>query len=108
MNDHITGEIKSLELGLMRFSTDDAGTFDVEWDEVYQIWSNHFYEVYTRQGLKFYGVLDSTGPGLLLVRSDTVKQNLRMMDVVEITPLERSFLKRIDGHLDVGFSYSKR
>jgi len=33
-DDHITGEIKRLEHGILVFKTDDAGTINIKWEKV--------------------------------------------------------------------------
>ena len=32
--DHITGEIKKLQFGIVTFKTDDAGTLSIQWDKL--------------------------------------------------------------------------
>jgi len=38
--DRLTGEVKSLERGRLRFNTDATGTIAIEWDDVAQISSD--------------------------------------------------------------------
>ncbi|MFL5491536.1 MAG: hypothetical protein ACJ8AV_08970, partial [Gemmatimonadales bacterium] len=52
--DRITGEVKSLSRGLLKYSTDDLGTVYIEWDKVDRISTSTIVEVRLATGRKFY------------------------------------------------------
>jgi len=106
--DRITGEVKRLERGRLVFSTDDAGTLYLEWDKLASLESKQLVEVTTSDGRRFLG---SLGPApdrsVTIIESNTVSTTLTMADVTLITPIGRSFWSKLDGSLDVGFSYTR-
>jgi hypothetical protein len=101
--DRITGEVKSLSRALLKYSTDDLGTIYIEWDKVVRISSRATFEVQLSSGQKYYGTLGSSRDGSVVLGIDT----LPLAQIVTITPIRGKLISRIDGYLDVGFSYQK-
>lgn len=101
--DRITGEVKSLTRGLLKYSTDDLGTISIEWDKVDRISTTTLLEVQLRSGQKFYGHLGLGPSGWLVLGVDT----LALAGIVAITPIDGNLLGRLNGYLDLGFSYQK-
>ncbi|MFL5523277.1 MAG: hypothetical protein ACJ8AF_04120 [Gemmatimonadaceae bacterium] len=101
--DRITGEVKSVRRGLLKYSTDDLSTINIEWDKVLRIRSRATFEVQVRSGQKYFGNLGLAPNAQVSVGADT----LVLSDIVAITPIRRSFFSRIDGYLDLGASYQK-
>ena len=58
--DHITGEIKKLQFGIVTFKTDDAGTLSIQWDKLRHLISTDIFEVDLADGRIYYGTLDTT------------------------------------------------
>jgi hypothetical protein len=105
--DTISGEVKSLQQGQLRLKTDHAGTVFIEWEHIHAVTSDSFFEVEDNLGDFYYGVL-STGQGEreLIVVGPTRTVLLDMASVVKIMPIERNFWGRIDGSLNLGFSFT--
>src|SRR5262245_41602132 len=101
--DRITGEVKSLSRALLKYSTDDLGTIYIEWDNVARISSPQTFEVQITSGHKFYGSLGQLPNGRVTVGLDT----LRLSQIVVMAPIRQTFVARLDGYLDLGFSYQK-
>ena len=103
----ITGEVKSLQQGKLKFKTDHAGTVYIEWAFIHSVTSTTFFEVGNQQGEFFYGML-SAGPDKrkLTIIGPTQTVVLDMDQVVEIMPIKRTFWGRIDGSLNIGFSFT--
>ena len=101
--DRITGEVKSLSRGLLKYSTDDLGTIYIEWDKVDRISTSTVVEVRLATGHKFYGRLGLAPTGLLALAADT----LRISNIVGMTPIQGKFLARLNGYFDLGFSFQK-
>lgn len=101
--DRITGEVKSMRRGLLTYSTDDLGTIYVEWDKVDRIITTRVVEVRLASGEKFYGTLELGFPGRAVLGADT----LRLADIVMMAPIEGQFVARLNGYVDLGFSYQK-
>ena len=67
--DHITGEVKELEQGILSYGTDFRGTISIEWREVAQLQSGQMFEVELIDGTKLYGRARSLGErGSLVLR----------------------------------------
>ena len=101
--DRITGEVKSLSRALLKYSTDDLGTISIEWDKVVRIKSTATFEVQLHSGSKYYGTLGLASNGSVALGADT----LSLADIVAITPIKQTFVARLDGYLDLGFSFQK-
>src|SRR4029078_6932516 len=101
--DRITGEVKSVFHGLLKYSTDDLSTISIEWDKVLRISSPATFEVQVSSGQKYYGKLGLAGNGFVALGTDT----LSLKDIVVITPIRKRFLSRVDGDFDVGASFQK-
>jgi hypothetical protein len=107
--DRVTGEIKSLQRGILTYKTDSAGTLAIEWADVTAIRSMHKFNVETVSGGRFYGSLEIGAreePSVVVVGEDATA-DLYLANIVRIAPVEQTFLKRIDGSLSLGFSYTK-
>ena len=101
--DRITGEVKSLYRAKLKYSTDDLGTIYIEWDKVERISSRATFEVQLGSGQKYYGPLGLAPDGQVFVGPDT----LALADIVTMQPIRRKLLDRVDGYLDLGFSFQK-
>ncbi|MGH7676687.1 MAG: DUF481 domain-containing protein, partial [Gemmatimonadales bacterium] len=106
--DRITGEVKSVDRGRLNYSTDDMGTLAIEWDKVVRITSRQYFDVELVSGHRHFGSLKPAARDSQMVIavaefSDTVD----LAAVVRIYPIETGFLKRINGYLDVGFTFQR-
>jgi hypothetical protein len=107
--DRITGEVVRLERGRLEFKTDDAGTLYLEWDKLLSVVATtRLVEVLTTDGRRFLGTLGRalTDRTLAIASPDGVA-SLQMGEVTLITPIGRSFWKKLDGSIDAGFSYTR-
>ena len=106
--DRITGEIKELSLGRLKFKTDNAGTIFFEWDKVALVKSRQEFEIVTQNGKEYYGSIDTdTIANLLLIITPDGILRLQPLAAVSIVPIKMSFWKRLDLSIDLGFSYGK-
>jgi hypothetical protein len=105
--DRITGEIKNLERGRLEFSTDDAGTLYLEWDKLSTLVTKRRMEVLTSDGTRFLGPLITSVNRSITVVTQDGERPLPMTSVTLITPIGMSFLRRIDGSIDAGYSYTR-
>ena len=109
-NDWVTGEIKKLDYAKLSYKTDAAGTIQIKWDRIYQIKSDKFFEIILSEGEKYFGSLDLTSDNdkyklLIITTDDSLEIDMNL--IVEITPIKNRFWTRIDGSVDMGFSYTK-
>lgn len=105
--DRLTCELKSLDRGRIEVKTDDMGTIAIEWDKVARVTAPRVFEVETSDGQRYVGALSAPEDGKLTVTGTSGAATLVAYQVVAIDPIGRSFFKRWDGSLDVGFSYVK-
>lgn len=103
----ITGEVKELQQGKVRFKTDHAGTIYLEWAYVHFLFSATFFEVENNDGEFVYGTLGAgTDERELMVIGEEETVVLDMETVVTITPIKETLWQRIDGSLDLGLNYA--
>lgn len=105
--DHLTGEIKELRQGRLKFKTDAMGTIYVEWDHIVSISSKQYLEFETETGQKFYGTPGPTAAAgnlqvTMYVQGVEGGSELQMPDIVNITPIKLGFWQRLDGSFDLG------
>ena len=106
--DRITGEVKQLSRGQLKLSTDNAGTIYIEWDKIVSIKTALKYEVVTRNGSRYVGVLATdVADELQVIAEDGTVTRLGLLDVVSFLPIKSGFLERIDGSFDLGGTYTK-
>ena len=105
--DRITGEIMSLERGRLELKTDDAGTIEIEWDNVAGLAATRGFEIETASGRRLLGGIANGSDRSLTVDAADGATTLNMSDVTRITPMGASFWSRMDGSFDAGFTYSQ-
>ena len=106
--DTITGEIKSIDKGLIQFSTTGMGTIDIKWAYVASINTDKTLEVELSSGQRVYGAV---GPGddsgTLEVTSGAGSMPVSLGAVAEVWPIGKSFWQKQQGKLDFGFSFTR-
>jgi putative salt-induced outer membrane protein YdiY len=106
--DIITGEIKELVRGRVRYKTDDMSTIFIEWIKIARITSVHRFEVEVQSGQKFFGMLhEPSKNGELVVGYGKIVVTLSLLDVVRITPIKATFWDRLEGYVDIGYSVTR-
>jgi putative salt-induced outer membrane protein YdiY len=108
--DRITCEIKRLERGQLKVSTDGMGTVYVEWEDIAQIVSRQTYVVELQDGERVQGTLAMPfDDGTLLVTNGDATHRLEMARIVWVDPLklDQSRIKRWDGSVSAGFDKTK-
>ena len=110
--DHITGEVKELQRGLLQFKTDDMGTIYIEWDEVAHLRSNLLVEVELASGRRLFGRLAPSQDAGRLTVADAefgTPTEIAIGETIRIARLDErgTWLSRLDGHINFGFSDTK-
>jgi len=106
----ITGEIKSLEFGSLRYSTDSMGTVSSAWEDIDSITTKQTLQVEVSDGTRYFGVLDSAEDRFeIKVRTRSEEIDLHTSRIVRMTPIDaqESFLERLDGSFSFGFDTEK-
>ena len=106
--DHITGEIKKLQFGIVTFKTDDAGTLSIQWDKIRHLISKNIFEVDLVDGRIYFGTLDTTySPRQMKVKGKYEIKFLFKKYIVKITPIKDTFWDILDGFIKFGFNFTK-
>jgi hypothetical protein len=106
--DRISGDILSLEFGILTLSTDNMSTLSIEWPAVRSVTSKFEFAVERNDGTKYHGIIATSEDGAdLVVTSEAATVRIPMAQLERISRFSPNFWNRINGGLSVGFSYSK-
>ncbi len=106
--DHVTGEIKRLEAGILELHTDTMGTVFIEWRFISELISNTSHSVESTDGSRWLGQLQKPVNGdHILVNTNQGPVNLSANDVVSVWPVAATFLDKVDLDMSLGIDYSK-
>jgi len=107
--DRLTGEIKGLERGRLSFKTTATDKIQVEWENVVSLTGYDYYAVQTAAGLDLFGAIrpDTTDSTRLVIWNLGGSASIRLLDMVSIKPVKKTFFGRIDGAIDFGFSFTQ-
>ena len=106
--DHITGEIKRLEVGILVFKTDDIETINIKWDKIESVQTKNIYEIELQDGRVYYGsIWPGDIDGSLLIKGVTLETRLFMPYIVKITRIKETFWDILGGYVKLGISYTK-
>jgi hypothetical protein len=106
--DRITCEIKNLDRSVLTISTDPLGKVSVYWGEIQELRSPRKFDVQLSSGDHLLGSLLASPAGQLVLQLDGgTTATAALADVIRLAPIGRSLWSRIDGNLDVGFSFAQ-
>ena len=106
--DRLTGEIKSLERGQLRFKTDATDTISIKWDKVEFISSDHNIQVEIDNGTRHLGRLSlAEEKNTVVVETGSGPKTLDTSRVVLMAPIEEKGVSRIDGDISAGYNFAK-
>lgn len=108
--DRITGEIKNVQRGQLKLSTDSMGIIYIEWKDVTRVTSPELYVIELQDGTRFDGTFAATDQDNRLLLSYNDEERLvDMQSVVFVDPLklDSSRIKRWDGSVSAGFDFAK-
>jgi hypothetical protein len=111
--DHLTGEIKGLNAGVLYMSMQYIlGTSSVEWSNVARLESKQLFLVKTEDGSVYTGTLNtadtsSSRPMEIAVVETSGKEVINSARIVEMDTTSSKFLQRFNGSINTGIIYSK-
>ncbi|MDH4054771.1 MAG: DUF481 domain-containing protein [Gammaproteobacteria bacterium] len=108
--DTITGEVKSLDFGSLRYSTDSMGTVNIDWEDVATIKSDQKLQVEITSGTRYFGsLIESETQHSIIVVTKNGPVEIENSDVTRMTPIETDsrLVERLDGSISLGTSSQK-
>ena len=107
--DRITGEVTKLDRGRLEFKTDDAGTIEIEWDNVARLEASRQFDIGLSDGRRLLGSLGPTTVTVRMLKIATVdmEESIPMLDVTSLAPIGARFWAKLDGSINAGFSYTR-
>src|SRR5580765_2347113 len=90
--DRLTGEVKELSQGKLKFKTDTMDTLYIQWDKVANLQTQQRLEVELIGGGRYFGSAEqSTESGQLQIKdnSDSAVVSVKIMDVVAIYVIDQ-------------------
>ncbi len=108
--DRLTGEVKSLDRGLLSFKTDTMGTVQIEWDKIAGVESRFQFEVELASGERHFGSLVRAPEARQLAISGAGRDTaaLGLSDTIRMSQMDTSgaLRDRVDGSVSFGFGYN--
>ena len=108
--DHLTGEFKGLDQGLVTLKTDALDTVYVKWEQIRSLRTKQYLQVEVASGRRYYGTAPEAEEAQVGVRNvDTGEQQVvPFSEVVRIDPIERGkLLERLKGNFSLGYNFTK-
>ena len=108
--DVITGNMKELDRGKLRFKTRTMDTVWINWVDIEYIETDKYLRVESTDGSFNSGRIDSSDiDDGLVIKQGTQTVNVPILSVATIQPIraDQSFWRRIEGEATVGFNYTK-
>ncbi len=106
--DDVTGEIKELEYGLLRFKTDAMKTVYVQWPKVVRVSTDKVFQVVLENGTIYVGSLAPGNGDSVSVNSDSLSVAMATQEVVRLTRIKQGFWDALDGNVDLGFDFTQQ
>jgi hypothetical protein len=106
--DQVTGEVKSLDRGLLKFSTDGMNTVYVAWQKVVTVDTDKRFYIQLVDGTRYFGSLQSGPAGVVVLVTDSVPVRVPTQTVVSLQRLKPNFWSALDGNLDFGLAFTQQ
>ena len=110
--DRLTGEIKSLQKGELRIKADYmAEAVRLDWARIERIESKSMFMIYLVDGKLFTDVIrllpsNSSEVTNFVIGSTREALKVHQLDVIRILPADEGFLRRLEGSVDFGLSFT--
>jgi hypothetical protein len=104
--DKLVGEIKKVEKDVLTFSTDYSDSdFKIKWEKIASIESDRQFVVETFEGKRLAGSMKPEPEKK--AAAEIAGTSVKLPQVANVQPVERSFLSRFDSGFDVGYSMTR-
>lgn len=112
--DRITGEVKELAYGQLKFTTDDMGTLYIEWNKIAELRTRQLLQVELSDGRRLYGQATQVGSTVQALRLDTGEKGdadatteVPTSSIVRMATIDRGkWYDRLDGSVNIGYSFT--
>jgi hypothetical protein len=102
----IVGEVKSLQRGRLKFSTDFMETVEVDWAQITRIESKLWFEIETRSGERHFGrIVAGEEDRVLVVDTGEATLHFPYREIVSIDQARTGFWGKIDAGVGLGVSF---
>lgn len=106
--DRLTGEIKSMDRGMIRVDTDATDTISVKWDYVASLSSSQNFLVTLTSGQRVFGSIERVSDDQLVSLNTRIGQlDVPIIEIVRMAPFEGRLIDQIDMGVDLGYSVAK-
>jgi len=106
--DRVTCEIKELERGRLRCTTDAMGTLYIEWEHIVGIDTDKTLEIELESGQRYFGSLQpAETPEEMKVAIGQASTTIRSREVAFVRPINPSFWGKLDGGIDFGANFAQ-
>src|SRR5262245_22151389 len=107
--DRITCEINELQRGVLSVSTDALDKVAIHWGEVVAVTSPRDFEVTLDTGARLHGPVaaSTVAETVSVTPAAGASAVVPLMTIAGLVPIGRSLWSRMDGNVDVGFSFAQ-
>ena len=103
----ITGEIKSMDQGVLIIETDYSDSdFNIEWNKIVTIHSKNNFIVSLSDGARLIGTLNGNSDAYIVLTDDAMYIKSKDL-IVTIESLDETFLGRLSASIGVGVNFTK-
>jgi putative salt-induced outer membrane protein YdiY len=110
--DHFTGQVKSLQNGLLFIETDYvSGNIGLDWNQVQSIQSTATYRIVLNNGQRLVGTIEKktaeqTKNEDFLIREATEEVEVPSAEIFSIETKKPTFWRELQGAIDLGYSFT--
>jgi hypothetical protein len=107
--DRLTGELVSLNKGILKLKTNDVGTVSIEWQNVDSLCILNPLRILKHNGGILFGRLYPSGRDKVAIvyHADGKTSEIELVAIVELIQLKEKLISRLSGTLSAGFNYTK-
>jgi hypothetical protein len=107
--DRLTGELVSLNKGILKLKTSDVGTVSIEWQNIDSLCILNPLRILKHNGGVLYGRLYPSGKNKVAIVHDEEGKTteIELVAIVELIQLKEKLISRLSGTVSAGFNYTK-
>ena len=104
----LIGEIEGLDRGVLKIDVEFGDKdFEIEWDAVREIYTEHQYLISLSDGHQYNGTIEGKADSLVIDSYAQGKAMVKRDEIVYLYEIEEGFFSRLSASIDVGFSVTK-